>query len=90
MANKSLFKKKTKGADALNKVRNKEMSFVDHLEELRWHLVRGVSAIFIFGIAAFIAKPLVFDYLIFAPKHPDFLSYRALCWLSESFNLGSS
>ena len=41
-----------------------EMSFLEHLEVLRWHLVRSVSAIFIVAIAAFIAKDFLFDTLL--------------------------
>ena len=34
----------------------KDMSFLDHVEELRWHLVRSSAAIFVFGIIAFLMK----------------------------------
>lgn len=64
-----------------------EMSFLEHLEVLRWHLVRSVSAIFIVAIAAFIAKGFIFDTLLLGPKNPDFWTYRKLCELSEKFNL---
>lgn len=63
------------------------MSFLEHLEVLRWHLVRSVSAIFIVAIAAFIAKGFIFDTLLLGPKNPDFWTYRKLCELSEKFNL---
>ena len=66
----------------------KEMSFIEHLEELRWHIMRSGGVVMVFMIAAFSSKRLVFDYLIFAPKHPDFLSYRAMCWLADKINLG--
>ncbi len=75
-------------SDPKGKSAEREMSFVEHLEELRWHLVRSMLAIGVFAVAAFAAKRLVFDYLIFAPKHPDFLSYRALCSASLQMNLG--
>lgn len=64
-----------------------EMSFLEHLEVLRWHLIRSVSAIFIVAIAAFIAKGFIFDTLLLGPKSPDFWTYRKLCELSEKFNL---
>lgn len=64
------------------------MSFIEHLEELRWHIIRASIAVFVVMVAAFMAKSLVFDYLIFAPKHPDFLSYRALCSMAEALSLG--
>jgi sec-independent protein translocase protein TatC len=56
-----------------------EMSFLEHLEVLRWHLVRSVSAIFIVAIAAFIAKDFMFDTLLLGPKSGDFWTYRMLC-----------
>jgi sec-independent protein translocase protein TatC len=64
-----------------------EMSFLEHLEVLRWHLIRSVSAIFIVAIAAFIVKGFIFDTLLLGPKSPDFWTYRKLCELSEKFNL---
>jgi len=66
----------------------KEMSFLDHLEELRWHLIRSFSAIAIFSIAAFLSKTLVFHTIILGPSRPDFWTYRMLCRLGEL--LGSS
>lgn len=64
-----------------------EMSFLGHLEALRWHLFRSVIAIFLFAIAAFMNKEFIFDTVIFGPKNPDFLTYRVLCKLSEKFSL---
>jgi sec-independent protein translocase protein TatC len=61
----------------------KEMSFVDHLEELRWHIIRAFGSIFIFSTIAFIAKRFVFHDIILAPSRPDFLSYRAMCQFGE-------
>ncbi len=57
----------------------KEMSFLDHLEELRWHLIRSTVAIVIFGGVAFIAKDFIFDVLLFGPKKADFPTYKLLC-----------
>ena len=62
------------------------MSFLDHLEELRWHLVRSVVAILVFSIAAFLAKDFIWGELIFGPARPDFWTYRMLCKLSELMN----
>lgn len=61
----------------------KEMSFVDHLEELRWHVLRAVASIFVFTVIAFVAKSFVFHDIILAPARTDFLSYRAMCKLGE-------
>ena len=63
----------------------KDMSFLDHVEELRWHLVRSSAAIFIFGIIAFLMKDFIFNKIIFAPKDPDFITYRAFCKVSRFF-----
>lgn len=59
------------------------MSFLDHLEQLRWHLLRSVSAVLIFTIAAFLAKSFVFGKVILGPSKVTFVTYRALCNLSE-------
>ncbi|TKG94836.1 twin-arginine translocase subunit TatC [Puteibacter caeruleilacunae] len=61
----------------------KEMSFLDHLEVLRWHIVRAVASIFIFAILAFINKNLIFDKIILAPRTPDFWTNRKLAWLAD-------
>jgi sec-independent protein translocase protein TatC len=61
----------------------KEMSFWEHLEELRWHLVRSVIILLLLAIAAFIMRKFIFDEIILAPKNPDFFSYRALCALGK-------
>ncbi|MEL6388939.1 MAG: twin-arginine translocase subunit TatC [Bacteroidota bacterium] len=56
----------------------KEMSFLDHLEELRWHIIRSIGAIFVFGIAAFLLKDVVVD-VIMAPRYNEFITHRLLC-----------
>ena len=61
----------------------KEMSFLGHLEVLRWHLVRSVAAIILFAILAFIYKDFVFDKILLAAKNPDFPTYVFFCNLSE-------
>ncbi|GAB2778547.1 twin-arginine translocase subunit TatC [Salinimicrobium soli] len=59
-----------------------EMSFLDHLEELRWHLIRATFAVVIAATAAFLAKGFIFDVLLFGPTNPDFFTYDILCQLS--------
>jgi len=66
-----------------------EMSFLDHLEELRWHLIRSVLAIVIIGSAAFLMKDFIFDTLIFGPKKMDFPTYRFFCKVATFFNFDS-
>ena len=60
-----------------------EMSFLDHLEELRWHLIRSTMAVVIVGIVAFLMKDFIFDTVIFGPKKPDFPTYGLFCKLSK-------
>ncbi|MGJ8551103.1 twin-arginine translocase subunit TatC [Winogradskyella wichelsiae] len=60
-----------------------EMSFLDHLEELRWHLVRATISIVIAATAAFIFKRFIFDVIIFGPTHMDFPTYEWLCKMSQ-------
>ena len=67
-----------------------EMSFLDHLEELRWHLIRSVLAIVIIATIAFIFKDFIFDVLLFGPKNKDFITYRWFCSLSQGLGQGSS
>ena len=61
-----------------------EMSFLEHLEELRWHIIRSIIAIVVFMIVAFILKNFIFDTVILAPKDPDFFTNRLLCQLGHS------
>ncbi|AXT20730.1 twin-arginine translocase subunit TatC [Flavobacteriaceae bacterium AU392] len=56
-----------------------EMSFLDHLEDLRWHLIRITLAVISGGTIAFIFSRRVFNDIIFAPKGMDFITYRLLC-----------
>ena len=68
----------------MNTARTKiSMSFLEHLGELRWHLMRSSLAIVLLSIVAFMNRSIVFDQLIFGPKQPDFLTYRFFCWLSS-------
>ena len=61
----------------------KEMSFLEHLEELRWHILRSLLAIAIIGVVVFLAKDFVFNTVIFGPKKPTFITYRVICGISE-------
>jgi len=72
-------------------MKNKEeMSFLDHLEILRWHLIRSGIAILLFSILAFIFKEIIFDVVLLAPKDPNFLTYRFLCNISQALALGDA
>lgn len=59
------------------------MSFLDHLEALRWHVVRSAAAILIFTIIAFLAKSIVFGVIILGPSKIDFITYRLFCDLGN-------
>jgi len=76
--------------EELENAHEKEMSFIEHLEELRWHLVRSTVAIFIVAVVIFIAKKAVFDFLIFGPTKPDFPTYNVLCNISDKIGIGKA
>jgi sec-independent protein translocase protein TatC len=69
-------------------IQEKEMSFLEHLEELRWHVVRSLGAVLVFTIAAFITAPWIFQNIIFAPARVDFPTFIWLCNIGQFF--GSS
>ena len=59
----------------------KEMSFLEHLEELRWHIIRALLSIVVFAIAAFIFREPIWHHIILAPSRPDFWTYDMFCKL---------
>jgi sec-independent protein translocase protein TatC len=67
-----------------------EMSFIDHLEALRWHILRSVIAVLIFAVVIFINIDWVFNYVIAGPINPKFISYKALCSFSHWAHLGET
>ncbi len=68
----------------------KEMTFIDHLDALRSHLVRSVLAILILAITFFIYRDWIFDNIITGPLNHDFITYKIFCKLSHLFNLGDA
>lgn len=76
---------------ALDQYREEEeeegLSFLDHLEQLRWHLLRSVAAVLIFTVAAFLAKSVVFGKVILGPSKVDFFTYRMLCKISDALSI---
>lgn len=68
----------------------KEMTFLDHLEELRWHVIRALLAVVIFTIGAFIYVREIFDYIVFAPAKLDFPSFKYMCQLGELVGMTES
>ncbi len=75
--------KKRKGEES-------EMTFIEHLEELRWHIVRSVLAILIAAVAIFLYIDWVFDIIIMGPVRNDFISYRLLCDFSHYIGIGDA
>lgn len=67
-----------------------EMSFIDHLEELRWHLMRMVIAVLTMAMLIFAFQDEVFDKVILGPLSKDFISYIALCNFSHWIGMGDS
>lgn len=63
----------------------KEMSFLEHLEELRWHIIRALFAVVIFTIVAFISAPWIFENIVFAPARPNFPTFYWMCQLGQLF-----
>ncbi len=65
-----------------------EMSFLDHLELLRWHIIKSLAAVVVFGIIAFIFKGFIFDKILLAPREPGFFTNYYFCkigtWLNTS------
>lgn len=68
----------------------KEMGFLDHLEELRRRLFFSALAIFAGGITLFISKDWLFETVLFGPRNPNFVSYRVWCWLSQTIGAGDA
>ncbi|MDY0097845.1 MAG: twin-arginine translocase subunit TatC [Bacteroidales bacterium] len=64
-----------------------EMSFLEHLEELRWHIIRSILAIVVLMIVAFVFKNVIFDEIILAPRDPDFFTNRTLCNIGQLLNM---
>jgi len=66
---------------------DEEMSFVDHLEALRWHIVRSAFAVVIVAIAIFVKIDWIFQKIISGPISPDFVSYVGLCHLGQKMGM---
>ncbi|MDD4109462.1 MAG: twin-arginine translocase subunit TatC, partial [Prolixibacteraceae bacterium] len=77
-------KKKAKGRGIKNSYA--EMSFLEHLEELRWHIIRSVLAIMVGAVVAFVLKGFIFETVILKPRTPEFWTNRMLSSLGEALN----
>ncbi len=64
------------------------MSFLGHLDALRWHLMRSAAVIMVFAISGFFFKDFLFDTILFGPKTPSFPTFRFMCWFSNAVGMG--
>ncbi|XZF12875.1 twin-arginine translocase subunit TatC [Chitinophagaceae bacterium MMS25-I14] len=78
------FLNKRKGGNPLG-----EMTFLDHIEDLRWHIVRSAIAILVVAIVVFFKIEWIFDRIILGPTHPDFISYKWFCELGHLLHIDS-
>src|ERR1700754_90265 len=67
-----------------------EMTFIDHLEALRWHIMRSLLAVMIVAVIIFFNIQWVFDKIIAGPIRSDFVSYKAFCDLSHWLHVGDA
>ena len=66
-----------------------EMSFVDHIEELRWHIIRSLLAILAASVIVFLYAEKIYEIVILGPTRSDFISYRWLCQLGKAMGTTS-
>ena len=59
------------------------MNFLDHVEDLRWHIIRSAIAILVGAVLIFIKVEWIFDRIIMGPAHSDFVSYKWFCALGR-------
>lgn len=81
----SFLTNRNKGTDA-----EQEMSFMDHLEALRWHIVRSLIAVLVTAVVLFVNIDWFFDTIILGPIRPDFISYTKLCDFSHWLGAGDA
>lgn len=67
-----------------------EMTFIDHLEELRTHIIRSVIAVLVMAILIFLYRNWIFDNIVVGPINKDFISYRLLCQFSHWAHMGDA
>lgn len=83
MAIMDFFKKRNQGNED-------EMSFIDHLEVLRWHLIRSILAVAIGAIIVFIFTDFFVDDIVFGPTRTDFISAQWMCKMGQAVGVGES
>jgi sec-independent protein translocase protein TatC len=71
----------------MKKNRSEAQGFLEHLEELRWHLIRAIIGIVIVAIVVFLFHDYIFNEIILAPKNPEFFTNKLLCNLADKMNM---
>jgi sec-independent protein translocase protein TatC len=68
------------------KKQNAEMTFVEHLDVLRAHIIKSILAVIFFAVIAFLFKNIIFDEIILKPKEPSFITNRLMCQAAKELN----
>ncbi len=63
------------------------MAFTDHIEDLRWHIIRSLVVIIVAAIFVFINVEWIFQHIILGPAQPDFIAYQWFCWLAKVMHI---
>jgi sec-independent protein translocase protein TatC len=66
-----------------------EMSFLDHLETLRWHIIKSVASIFFFAIIAYIYSDFIWNSILLAPNSNDFWTSQMIIKFNNYFGMQS-
>lgn len=77
------------GLFSRKKASDEEMSFFDHLEVLRFTLIRSIMAIMVFAVMAFLFKEFIFNTVILGPQKADFISNALFCQLGDFIGSGA-
>ena len=77
------------GKDKKIKQEKTEMSFLDHLEALRWHIIKSILAIVIFGILAYTFSGIIWKEIIFAPNSDQFWTSQMIIKINHYFGVAS-
>ncbi|MDX1684514.1 MAG: twin-arginine translocase subunit TatC [Saprospiraceae bacterium] len=72
----------------MTEAKDKDMSFLEHLEELRWHIIRSFIGIIVIAVGVFLAKDFIFNEIILKPTSNDFITYRWICKKFEPLCFG--
>ena len=70
--------------DKIEQKETPEMSFLEHLEELRWHIIRSTVVITLVAIGVYVGIDWIFRYVINGPRNEWFPTYRLICSISET------